>query len=189
MVSKQYFTALGEFVHRYSNAEALVHMGFHIVAGIPQGVANIMKKEASAGNLVSMLKAMIPNSDLTPAVRQDLLSCLQQLEVISEFRHRAIHRGATATEGGKFVADNVATMRSIEGLEQIEFSIEDIEVASDDLLRMGLRLMDAFFPATKVKNSAAFEAALHAPWRHKRVQPHMPHQPPRPARPSRKPQH
>jgi hypothetical protein len=188
MVSKEYLTALGQFIHHFSAAENMVHMGFYVAANLPQEVASIVKKDASTAAIISMIKALLSRSPLGSVERADVLKCIEQLGVISEFRNRVIHRGASASESGNLVADNLATMRSIESLELFEFSISDVKDAADDLLRITLRLMDALFPHTKRKNTAAFESALHAPWRHKRFSPRMPHQRPPEERPSRKPQ-
>lgn len=183
MVPAGYFELLGRFTHAYSTAESVLHLSFHKFTGLELEMAHIIKDRLGAGKLMGVVKEIMPFTELEEKDQATVVECIQQLEHITAFRHRVIHRGARATDDGKLVATNLPSMKSMEGFETTTFTLLDIKNAIEDLDCLTLKLVRISLIESGESSNPAIEAALLAPWRYKPVQVQKPNLPPRPPKP------
>jgi hypothetical protein len=173
-----YFIALGKFIHAFSEAERGVHFTFHSFARIDPSIANIIKRESASGVIASLIRALIVRTNFSDEDVADVHDCLDQFNVVSEFRHSTIHRGAKREEDGSYISTNHATLKSLEHLEVSFFTIKDLDNARMDLGCITLRLFDCA-DETRPPRKAHESAYLHAPWRYKSASPDKPLRPTR----------
>jgi hypothetical protein len=102
-------------------------------------------------------------------------SIFTQLNLISEFRDRVVHRGADPQPGNIFFSSNMATMKSVELAETYTFTLKDIRNATSDLQRIVLRVVCACHRIDAKIFFGKKKRQMFAPWRYKPLQPDNPH--------------
>ena len=178
MPNDLYHEALGQFVDNFAATESIIQLCFHHFAKLDPIRANIIKNEMSTGSLLTVTKALLKEENAL--VYAEVACVLDQYSIISEFRHKVIHRGADPryVMEGKLVATNASTARSAEAYEQTEFSVEMLTAATLDLWFVGLRLLNAADPeGCPLRRYQLGHDAL-APWRYRRVESRRPYQAP-----------
>jgi hypothetical protein len=185
-----YYLALGRFVHNFSEAEAAIHFVFHVFTKMPIPIAQAVKRESKASDLISIMKATAKLHNFPAATLDELGKLFAQFEHISSFRHRVIHRGARAQEDGTYLSSNVPTMKSYESFETATFSVSDVQAATRDLGRISIRLYWAANLAHPPQGDPdAVQRILLGPWRYIPVQLRTPNRPipTKPPAPARQP--
>jgi len=168
--TQEYWLALGEFVHRFSGVEAMLHQQFHKFAKIPHDVANVIKREMKLAELISLIKPLLEIYEFDEKEKTRVSNCLKQLEHLATFRNRVLHRGAILV-GKKITTTNIATMKSLDSYEEANFTIKDLRNANADLRKIWFRLL------IENRNVQLKQMALESygnspwrPWRYKPVQ-------------------
>jgi hypothetical protein len=188
---RQYFEALGKFVNAFARAEAFTHFVFPTFSKLPPTMAMAVKGGMRLSDLMPIIRRVMEINDFEDEARTEVDTLFTQLNEISIFRDRILHRGAEMLPDGTFESHNHATMKAIENLEIVKFTLEDIQGATSDLSRIALRI--AMFMSKDDDLDEAVMQYLYAPWRYKPVTLEKPNQPrptrrparPRPRRPSR----
>jgi len=181
-----YFEALGRFAHQFAMVEALLHFKFIIYAGIPQKIARMLTGRMALGDLSGAIKKMVEINGWDEKLRTELDVLLEQINAISLFRDRILHRGANIDED-TYVSTNEATYRMSEDLEVLKFNIDDLRHAIRDLrcinlrlFRLGSHLEEMMSPMNlesmhrQIRNEVG---ELFGPWQYKYVQPDTPNRP------------
>ncbi len=186
-IPDSYYLALGNFIHAYAQVEAVLHLTFHQFAKIERSVANIIKRQSSAGTMSAIIRNLLVENGFPAETISEMEQVLERFALIADFRDRTIHRGARLSEDGTFVSDNRPTMRSWEALEVVHFDLQHLEDAAMDLRCITMRILAVANPEDAKQDDPLLHRFSHAPWRYKPVQPERPHQPPKSAKPKRPP--
>lgn len=171
-----YYATLGRFIHRFSEAETCIHAAFAKFAKLDPKVASLLRKD-KVSQVSANIRDLVALNGFDPELVADVVACLDQFAAISSFRHEQVHRNTSLTEDGTYETTNLATIKSIEGLEISRFTVRDLHDASTDLARLTLRLV---YCAEDYKGNlltAHQKRVLYSAWRYKRVEPDRPHQP------------
>jgi len=183
---------LGQFISFYAQVEGFCHVLFRRYCGVKANVARAITGGARLADLLPMLAVVIESSDMGEAGKKDFVVCIEQLNHLTAFRHRLVHRGIEQSLGlinkvmGQFHSSNVLTAKAKESIEILRFQRHDLEAAATDCLRIYTRMQ--FMTLESEKQSARsllqkdFEQALYGPWLYKPLQPEKPHQPRRKTR-------
>ncbi|HTE16353.1 MAG TPA: hypothetical protein VK642_14860 [Burkholderiales bacterium] len=165
---KSYFYAIGRFIHFFSRVESALHVSFAEFASIPDPVARAIKRGSKSGELIAMIKGVIVATKMNEKDTKEIKTVFDQFEAIAQFRDRVIHRGASVKTDGTFFSSNLATMKTPELWEFTTFTVQDIRNATDDLIRINLRILRIAFdlPMRAMKSRAR---GLFLPWRYKPV--------------------
>lgn len=187
MVDDAYLRELGRFVHMYSRAESTIHFVFPPLTGISLEQSRVIKKDMTTSSVVVLLLGLVEESWLDTQERDEIKNCLGQFNVITGFRNKAIHRGASRLPDGTYQTTNYATMKSLEAFEISKFDLHYLQNAAIDLGRISIRLFDVIDKDNLSRDPVA-QAALLSPWLCKPVQldrPKQSHPRPRKSSPSR----
>lgn len=170
----EYYAALGEFIHHFTKVENVVHLAFPIVAGISDEKATAIKRQMAAKELITIIKDLLPLSDFPADAQSEILESFQQFAHIATFRNAILHRGADLLQGW-LVLTNSATAKSSDSYEEMYFTVHDLHAATNDLLRIRLRLSAALqrVPPEALTRS---DPGFFGPWRYKYAPPEKPYQ-------------
>jgi hypothetical protein len=170
----------GHFVAFYADVEGQCHVLFRRYCGVKEKVARSIAGGMRFVDLLQILSVIIAESDMADHGKQDFPLCIEQLNHLTAFRHRLVHRGFQRAPGiiagvmGKFTSSNVLTARARESMETLNFHVDDIKAAAKDCLRIHARMqfmtIDDPNPRTLLEKPF-FDEALYGPWFYKPLQP------------------
>lgn len=170
---KKYTSALGLFVDQYAAAEAFVHLCFARFAKMNRDLAMAIKGAMRLSDLMALTKRVMVVKRWPEEDRALIERAFTHLNDISEFRDRVLHRGAYVDSEGNLLSTNVATMKSFDLMETVNFKIKDVEDATEDL-RAIQRLISLVAYRRKVMKRYGpelIDEELKQPWRYRPVKP------------------
>lgn len=107
-VKREYFAALGEFVHEFAHVERMTLALLWQMAGLTVPVARAILsgvRADAASNLINRILEVSPPP--APGTRADLQDVFGQLGLINSVRNSLLHLGTEfADEGTEFVTSN-----------------------------------------------------------------------------------
>lgn len=137
---QEYLATLGEFVDTYASIESLVHHSFRLFAKMNSEMAMAIKGAMRLSDLMTLIKRVMVVKKWLAEDCAEISGAFEQLNVISEFRDRVLHRGATIEKEGHLQSSNLATMKSFDLAEFVVFKVSDIENAAADLRQIRSRI-------------------------------------------------
>jgi len=164
------YRRLGEFICRYAELETACHVMFDYFSGLRREIARSIMGGARLVDLISALTKVIEVGTLSEPQKAEFRVCVDHLNVLTQLRHKLIHRGATAKRED-ITSTNLLTAKSRETVEVLRLHISDLEHANSDLLRLHLRLVLLMSPDVRQKFDADFLQRLFKPWEYKPVRP------------------
>lgn len=168
-----YYIAFGQFINHYARAESTVHLLFWHCTGLAEhATARAIAAEANIKTVIKWTRTLAGN--FPPEKSDEIKAVLNHLEQIGELRNALVHRGAEI-KGDAIESVNLMMARTEEGIQIIRLNIQDIKNASDDLVRVVVRLGVVMYPPLLEIVSAPVKQALRAPWRYKRSEPEFPY--------------
>jgi len=176
----EYYLSLGKFVHYYARVESVTHLAFPFLTGTPLEKAQIIKSGHQLGHVISLTKSLMPLSKTSKKVQQKLLRTFTQMELISQFRHNVLHRGAKLQPNGKLKSTNAATMKTFDNYEAYEFDLSVLDNATADLKKILTQLVALGLrePKNEPLNPILADRALWPPWLYKPLKPSVPQKKP-----------
>lgn len=170
-----YFEALGKFVYAFAKAEAITHLSFRTFARLDASLAMTLKGGMRLSDLMSVIRDAMAINGFSEEDQREIDYLFAQLSEISTFRNRILHRGAEMLPDGTLESTNHATMKAIELLEVVKFTLNDIRAATSDLNRIALRVaMFMSKPGEDDDMDQDFSEFLQSAWRYKPLKPETP---------------
>ena len=184
-----YYEAFGEFMHRYSRVETLLHFLFRycLGAGMDKGrkLASAIAGGMRSSDLMSLIRRVAKVRDLPEATQIEIDAIFSHLSAISLLRDYLVHRGTTAAESG-LISENTFTAKVLEDVQVLKLNLDDIKKATLDCKVMFLRLTAICYPEAKSLKLQITPKLLVRPWSYKPRQPDTPYRLPRKGAQSRK---
>jgi hypothetical protein len=178
----------GHFISLYASIESDCHVIFRRHANVTEDIARAITGGMRVSDLLPVVALLVEKSEMNKEDKRDFKECVEQLDHLTMFRNRLIHRGFRRSEGiidaamGKFISTNALTAKSREAIETLRFDLDDIKAAAKDCYRIHIRLQvlghaegkpaPSFFPEN-------WQRAIYGPWLYKPVQPEKRKSPPR----------
>src|SRR5688572_25205081 len=91
---QQYFEALGKFVNAFAKSEAFTHMLFPTLAKVTTRMAMALKGGMRLSDLMPIIRRVMEINNFDAGARSEIDALFTQLNEISIFRDRILHRGA-----------------------------------------------------------------------------------------------
>jgi len=177
--NKQASRWFGQFIAFYADVEGQCHILFRRHCGIKEKVSRSISGGMRLADLLPILSVVIAESDMAAHGKEDFPLCIEQLNHLTAFRHRLVHRGFSKAQGlisgemGNLTSSNVLTAKARESMEVLEFHVNHIKAAAMDSLRIHTRMqfMTIDQPNFRQTLTQPFEQELYGPWLYKPVQP------------------
>jgi hypothetical protein len=166
---QEYLLALGEFVDEFASLEMLLHHSFRTFARINSDIAMALKGAMRLSELVPLIKRSMKARKWSNEDQAEMHTLFAQLDHISIFRDRVLHRGAWMDTEGRLHSHNIATMKSAQSAEFVEFAVTDIQNASKDLKQIRQRLALIVWGRSFKKFGPELVQAVRRPWLYKPV--------------------
>lgn len=169
----------GHFVAFYADVEGQCHILFRRYCGVKEKVARSIAGGMRLADLLSILSAVIAESDMADHGKQDFALCVAQLNHLTALRHRLVHRGFQPATGiiargmGQFTSSNVLTAKARESIEALTFYVDDIKAAAKDCLRIHTRMQFMTIDDSNFRQTLdpLFAQELYGSWFYKPLQP------------------
>lgn len=161
------YTAVGQFITAFASAEAAVHLTARWLTGLSDEKARAIFNGMRLADVIDRVRAMMRIENLDPKITSEIEACLVQLDIISEERHKLVHRSTTYIEG-KLLVTNSFTAKSKSAILFDHFDEPQISAMYADCLVIYLRLAKVFDPSEREFD---LSAVLHRPWRYKPARP------------------
>lgn len=186
-IEDEYYLALGKFVDAFASAEKWIHLAFFKFSKMKLDMVMAIKGGMRVSDLAPLTRRVLVINKFPKKTQREVDNCLNQFNLISTFRDRVLHRGASITDDGKYESTNFATMKSYDLLEQVNFDVNTIRDATADLLRIGVRIAQTSYPDLKSADPRVHMRYVHLPWLYKSVELKTPNRlpPAKPRTPSR----
>jgi hypothetical protein len=164
------YTAVGQFITAFASAEAAVHLIARWLTGLSDEKARAIFNGMRLTDLTDRVRAMMRIDNLDPKITSEIEACLVQLDVITDERHKLVHRSTSYVEG-KLLVTNSLTAKSKTAILFDHFDEMQISAMYGDCLVICLRLAKFFGPK---ESEFDLSAVLHRPWRYKPARPKPP---------------
>lgn len=163
--AKRFYTALGEFVCTFARAEVAMYILLHHLLKLTDWKARALIGGQNMGMLVSLTKRIAPKC-LGPKKLKELNLLLTQLEIINQFRHDLIHRGADISEKD-IRSSNFWSAKTNDAIEEMVLEIDHVTGADFDLGCIMVRIYLLAFRKKVGKMTTTDRKMFFAPWRYK----------------------
>jgi hypothetical protein len=157
-----YFAALGRLVSAYAYGEANVHVLARQLSKLDDAKARGIFGGMRFSDLTDRVHHMMAVDNTPKEIAEEIKSCLQQLNVIGEYRDHIAHRLAYYKDGLLFIT-NALTAKS--KIEVKAFSLSELQEMRMDCLAVALRLSAVAFP--EIERDDEVSAAARRPWLYK----------------------
>jgi hypothetical protein len=159
---EKHYAELGRFVTAYAAAEAAVHMLARRLSGMSDDIARIAFGGTRLEDVIARVRGMMRIQKLNAATVEEVETCLAQLKLIADRRHRIVHRSSTFFDNA-IVVTNVLTAKSLPA-EVDKFKWEELSAMYGDCLAIYLRLGQV---VRKEERELEHAGIVYSPWRYK----------------------
>ena len=146
-----YYEHFGRFIAAYSNAETSVHSLARHYSGTEDSKARLLIGGLRLGDVTERLRALMeisfsyPKGILSPGGDQDRVdeieSCLVQLSIVTDKRHKLIHRSLSYSAAG-FQLTDILTVKKLVNFETNLVTLKDMKAMYFDCMVISLTLND-----------------------------------------------
>lgn len=168
-----HFESLGRFIVAYANAEGAVHMLARRLSNLDDEKARAIFSGMRLSDLTDRIRHMMRLDKVDQETSAEVDTCLVQLDLIAQRRHKIVHRSVSIGDDGAVQVSNWSTSKSLSTQERDVFKLTDIENMRMDCLTIFVRLGATKSAPSLVDAlmSKGILTELRGPWHYKPAQP------------------
>jgi hypothetical protein len=169
MPPASYLASLGQFVHVFSQVEAMVAIALWVVADIKFEVAPALLSGVRVDGAIGLLGRVMDAKKMTGPNRESAETALRQLGIINKLRNDILHYGVDMT-GGELIVSNKMSAHIPERLREIVISHHILDDMTHDLEKINVHLFAFYtrtiYPEIKI-DIPGYAERLRQPWRYR----------------------
>ncbi|GEM_PF-1971995 len=172
---REYFDALGRFVHAYAQAETVTALALWFAAAIKHPIAKAVFSGVRVKDASSHMKRIADVTGMDKQQRKELDDVLRQLGDITSARNDILHYGAVDVAEGRASVTNALKAHTAEKTTTFDVSPATLAKMTADLRKISMHLRVNFSGIPRpyaAANQLLLATTLHAPWQYK----HQPQQ-------------
>lgn len=136
---RDYFAALGEFVHEFASIEQTLTLTLWIRSGVSVDVARALFSGVKSDEMRQLIKRLLEAKQVAPETTKDFVEVLDRIGVISTFRNSLLHH-PTQFRPGQMVSSNFLKALGQARLKEFPVSVDILQDLIHDLRKAGAHL-------------------------------------------------
>jgi hypothetical protein len=164
------YLAFGKFIHHFAVMESQFHVFFDKLSGLKESVSRAIVSGEPLSRITSLCNRIVQAINWEQERKNRFQCVVDQVNAISDFRNTLVHRGVGWYKQA-VVSTNRLTAKSIESVEYLRFSVDDMNAASYDAIHIGIEIFAIHDPNLLSGYPQRWLELIREPWLYKRIAP------------------